>query len=641
MSESTPGVQTHSFKAGIAQLLDILVHSVYTSKEIFVRELVSNASDALEKLRFLQVRGDEIHDPERPLEIRIETKHEDGRPVLVISDSGIGMTADEVRENIGTIAQSGARAFMENFDAGGEKSLELIGRFGIGFYSVFMAAERVVLTSRSHRPDAAPVVWESDGREGYTLRETSDDVPRGTRIEIFLRDDEARFAEEETINAAVDRSSSFIAFPLFVNGAKRERLGAIWREQPSHVNEETYEEFYRFVTHEAGEPRRRLHVNVDTPIHFAALLFVPQTNPEALGFGEREVAVQLYAKRVLIDPENKEVLPRYLRFVRGVVESDDLPLNISRETLQENAVLRKIRDVLTRKLLDDLQRFAKNDEEGYAELWRTFGRILKEGYADFQWRERWQELLRFSSSSQDDDDGLTSLAAYVERMPEKQPAIYYLSGPSRDALDRDPRLELFRKKDLEVLYLTDVADEIVLGSLGEYHDKKLVSADQVQPADLEPLADVERDDAEEKSDDDASAASRPELDALISSLKATLGDRISGVRLSERLVSSPACLVNDSGVSAQMDRLMRMVQKTEELPQRLLEINPKHPLVAHLAKLAARDAHDAFVRRAAEQIFESAMLLDGYLTDPHRLVERINETLTDAAAARASAENED
>ena len=642
MSETeTKDSQTYEFKAEIKQLLDILIHSVYTSKDIFVRELISNAADALEKVRFLQVGGSEVHSPGVPLEIRIETKKDDR--LLVISDSGVGMTATEVEANIGTIAHSGATAFIEQLQKDSEEErqadVNLIGRFGVGFYSVFMAADKVVLTSRSANRDGQPVVWTSDGAGTYTVETLDEDCPRGTKIEIHLKDGNDEFADESKIKTVIQRYSNFVPFPILVNDKQINQTTALWREPPSQIADEQYDEFYKLISHDFQEPLMRLHHSVDGSIQFSSLLFVPQSNPEVLGFGEGEVSLQLYVQRVLIDGDNKDCLPKYLRFMKGVIESDDLPLNVSRETLQQNRMIAKIREILTSKLLDQFVELADKDPEKYGLFWKTFQRVLKEGYGDVAHREKLQELYRFNSSRHDNDDDIISLAQYVEAMPAGQAAIYYLSGASREALDRDPRLELFRKHNVEVLYLYDLADEFVLSSLGEYKEQKLISADHVKPEDLRSSDDLDSKQASESEQPDAE--SKPDIQPVIDRFKQILGERVIDVRASERLVDSPACLVgDDSQLSGHMEKMMRLLNKSEELPKRVLEINPAHSLIRSLSQLIGHDAKDPFIETACEQLYEGCMLLDGYLTDPHTLVERMNKVLDEAAGLQVAHESE-
>jgi molecular chaperone HtpG len=637
--EKTPGASSHQheFKAEIRQLLDILIHSVYTSKDVFLRELISNASDALEKVRFRQASGAQLASPDLPLEIRIDTHGEGDDKTLVIADTGIGMTEEEVHANIGTIAHSGATAFLEQLKQAGQdpaRQLSLIGRFGVGFYSVFMAAGKIVLTTRTAEPAGKPVRWTSEGLGSFTIETLDDDLPRGTRIEIHLKKDDERFAEADVVKRAIQRYSNFVAFPVLVAGERVNQTVALWREPASQIKPEQYSDFFKLISHEDDEPLARLHFSADAPIQFSSLLFVPAHNPEALGFGRGEVSLHLYVKRVLIDPENKNLLPAYLRFVRGVVESDDLPLNVSRETLQENRVVMKIRDTLTRRMLDQLLELAKDKPDDYAKFWNAFGRILREGYNDYTNREKFQDLLRFNSSRHADAEGLLSLADYVAAMPAGQKAIYYLSGASREALLRDPRLELFRKRNVEVLYLVDAADEFILSQLGKYHDKPLESADQTKPEDLKDLGAAEKADEENKDTEAAVAEAKP----LLARCKEILGDRVLDVRVSERLVDSPACLVGDDDqMSVHMDKMMRLMQKSAELPKRVLELNPKHPLVKNLEKMVAENPQDPLIARACEQLFEGCMLVDGYLADPHEFVERMHAILADAVAAKTPA----
>ena len=617
----------YNFKAEIQQLLDLLIHSVYASKDIFLRELISNAADALEKVRFAEVQGETVHDPGRALEIELETREEGDQKILVVRDSGIGMTAEELRTNIGTIAHSGATAFMERLkEEGKSPDLSLIGRFGVGFYAVFMAADKVVVTSRSAQPDASTATWTSTGAGSFTIETSDEERPRGTEIAIHLKADEDRFADPHTLRATIHKYSNFIPFPVKVEGETANQTTALWREPESQVSEEQYNEFFRFVSFAAGDPRMRLHFSADSPLQFSALLFVPESNPEALGFGDDEVRLQLYVRRVLIDSENKDLLPNYLRFVKGVVESEDLPLNISRETLQENRYVVKMREILTKKLLGMFEKLASEKPDEYREFWRAFGRFLKEGYSDFANRDRIHGLLRFNSSTHSDQEGLTSLGEYVERMGEDRDTIYYLTGASRDALAQDPRLELFRKNDIEVLYLYEPADEFVLSGVGEFEGKKLASADQAKPEELGGGSATTPEEGDEPASD---------IGALIDRVKALLGDRVTDVRASERLVDSPACLVSDDGMSSHMDRMMRMMNKDAEIPKRTLELNPSHPLIRDLRALVEKDADDPFVGLATEQMFEGALLADGYLADPHRLVARMNEVLTEAARSKA------
>ena len=631
----TPQGETREFKAEIQKLLDILIHSVYTSKDVFVRELISNAADALEKVRFQQAAGESVHGADLPLEIRLETNADDR--VLVIADTGIGMSADEIEANIGTIAHSGATAFIEQLQQSkqdnADADVNLIGRFGVGFYSVFMAAEKVVLTSRTADESGEAAMWTSDGAGSYTIGKPEGEPDRGTRIEIHLKEDATEFVDDDRLKNIIQRYSNFVPFPIRLNDEQVNRTTALWREPASQVKDEDYNEFYKLISHDYQDPLLRLHHSVDAPLQFKSLLFVPQNSPEAMGFGEGDVSLQLYVQRVLIDGDNKYCLPKYLRFVKGVVESEDLPLNVSRETFQHDRMIGKIRDILTRKLLDKFLDLAKQDEEKYSDFWRTFHRILKEGYSDVSNKERFQDLLRFNSSRSEDDKGLVSLKQYEEAMPEGQKAIYFLTGPTREALDRDPRLELFRKNHVEVLYLYEAADEFVLGSLAKYGELDLVSADQVKASDLE----FGKSEDEEKSGEEQDESQDSSIQGIVDCFKKVLGDRVIDVRESKRLVDSPACLVGDDNqMSGHMERMMRMMNKTDDLPQRVLELNANHPLIESLGEILEKDADSPFLKTACEHLFEGCMLLDGYLNDPHQLVERMNSVLTDAAASAKS-----
>lgn len=638
MAASTGGTaadneKQYEYQAEVKKLLNILVHSVYSSKDVFLRELVSNAADALEKVRFSVAQGLEIEPSDEELSVWIEAEgaedaegedggeaaESSGPKTLIVRDNGIGMTEEELRNNLGTIAHSGASAFLDQL-ASGKSEVSLIGQFGVGFYSVFMVADRVRVTTRHAAPGSPSWVWESDGLGTYTIRPADEPAPRGTRIEIQLKEDEDRFVDEYTIEQTIRTYSNFLPFPVFINGERKNTHKALWREQPSQISDDDYQEFYKFLTYDPNPPFERLHFSTDSPLQFSALLFVPNTDQEALGFGEGDVSLQLYVKRVLIDGSNPDLLPRFLRFVKGVVESEDLPLNISRETLQENRVVAKIRDLLTKKLLGQLEKIAEKEPERYLEFWGHFGRIIKEGHMDFSYRDRVQELFRFSSSR---SEKLVSLAEYSDRMLDNQKAIYYLSGSSREALERDPRLEIFRKRGIEVLYLYEMADEVVLGSFHKYRDHALVSADQVKPQDLEDGA-----------TDEPTPEATEQVTALVDRFREILGDRVIGVELSERLVDSPACLVAPDGQSSQMDRILRLMNKETQRPKRRLELNPAHPLIQNLSRVCEANRDDTFLTEACEQIFEGALLLDGYLDDPHRLVERMNRVLTEASASR-------
>ena len=625
--------ETHEFRTEIRKLLDIITHSIYTNHEIFLRELVSNASDALDKLRFETSRGTEMIEPETPLEIRISTDESGKR--LAIVDTGCGMTRDEMVEDLGTIAKSGTEDFMrsvtENTDA--DAASNLIGRFGVGFYSVFMVAEKVIVTSRSYKPGVAAARWISDGSGSFTVEEIPDAAPRGTTIEILLREDGKDFAKPEKVKAVLTKHSNFISFPILVNGQKVNTMPALWRESKFSIKPEQYKEFYQFLTFDPEEPLLTIHVNVDAPVQFTALLFIPKRGMGPMTYRENlHHGLDLYVRRVLISKDVKDVIPEYLGFVRGVVDTEDLPLNISRETLQENVILRKIQSVLTKQVLDKLKALAKEDPAKYNEFFKQHGQAMKLGYGDYVNRELFADLLRFDSSAVTEGANMASLGDYVTRMRDGQKTIYYLSGPSRASLDLNPHLEIFRAKGLEVFYLYDPVDEFIMESLKTYKELPLKSAEHVDNAELDIFEETApKPEIPELSKDDQAS-----MNDFIKKIKEVLGDRVTDVRLSTRLTQSPSCLVSpDENMTSNMQRIMQMVTKDSSIPKKALEINRDHALIRHLLEIFRRDPADSFLTQSVEQLYDSALLLDGYLADPHQMVSRINELLTDASALHA------
>ncbi|MBD3288265.1 molecular chaperone HtpG [candidate division KSB1 bacterium] len=614
--------KTYKFKAETKQLLDILAHSLYTNREIFIRELISNAADALDKVRFEEVRGTKIADPDREYEIRIELDADN--QTFTITDTGIGMSREELISNIGTIAHSGTAEFLKQLTKDEKQGPELIGQFGVGFYSVFIAAEEVSIRTRSFKEDAVPCEWRSDGTGTYRITEL-DEAPRGTRIEVKLRDDAKEFTEKHRVENVIKKYSNFVPFPIHINGEQVNKISAIWREPKSSINEEQYVEFFKFIANTSEEPLTHLHISADVPIQFHSLLYIPKTNIEMPGFPPPEVGVNLFVKRILVQQNSKDLLPNYLRFIRGVVDSEDLPLNISRETLQENLALTKIKSVLVKKILTHLSEIAEKDKEKYEQFWNEFGRIFKEGYADYGNQEKIFELFRFNSSHFDNAEALTSLQDYVDRMAEGQEQIYYLSSQNREVMEQNPHLELFHSKGIEVLYLYDPIDEFVMSGIQKFKDKELASADQIDPANLDKIKDKEKkeDQKEEEKID------TKELGDLCARIKNILGDKVKEVRASERLTASPAVLVNPDGtMSAQMEKLMQAINKDAKVPAKIMEVNGKHPLIKNMLEIYKKDPKDVYLDNAAENLYYSVLLLDGYLPDPHRMVGNIQEMLT-------------
>lgn len=618
--------KNYKFKAEVSQLLDILTHSLYSHRDVFIRELISNASDALDKVRLKTVIGEDVADPDLDLEIRIALDKDNRQ--ITISDTGIGMTRDELQKNIGTIARSGTSEFIKHLSDSDQKDISLIGRFGVGFYSVFMAAEKVEVTSKSADPKEPAHVWTSDGKGSFKIEPAAEEVRRGTRIRVFLREDAVEFAEEYRIKSTIEKYSNFVPFPIYVDKDQVNKISAIWREPKSQVNEKQYNEFYKFIAHQEDESLTWLHFSADVPLQFHALLFVPKTNFELMGFGKDEEGIQLFVKRVLIDSHSKDVIPAYLRFARGVLESDDLPLNISRETLQENAFMIKIRNTVTSKFLGHLKEFAEKNPGEYKHFWKQHGRILKEGYTDFSHKDQVAALFRFNSSKCTEEEDLVSLDTYIERMQEKQDTIYFLSGPSREALHSNPALEIFRAKDIEVLYCLDPIDEFVLPGLMQYKEKKILSADQ---ADVESLKEIPtKDQASSPEKAETKPVDEKGMDKLARRIKDILGSRVETVVISERLVNSPAVLVGkDKGMSSQMEKIMHMVNKDTQLTPKVMEINPGHPVIRNLLTIYQNDPKDSLLVKAVNSLFHSVLLLDGALDDVQDMANGIQTLLND------------
>ena len=618
--------QQFEFKTEIKQLLDIITHSIYTSREIFLRELVSNASDALDKLRFEQSRSTEISNPDLDLQISI-TADEENRQ-LVITDTGIGMTLDELVENIGTIAHSGSAEFIRQAMADQANSSNIIGRFGVGFYSVFMVADKVTIRTRSFRPEAKAVEWISDGLGTYTVTELDEDLPRGTTLTVHLKEEGKEFAEKNRITSIIKKHSNFISFPILVQGEKANTVQALWRENKFSITPEQYTEFYKFLTYDHEEPLDTLHMSVDAPVQFSALAFVPPRSQDTFGFDRENYGLDLYVRRVLIQSKNKDLIPEYLGFMRGVVDTEDLPLNISRETLQENLLIRKIATTLTKQILSHLKKLGQ-DKDRYTKFWNEHSKRFKLGYSDFANQEAFGELLRFNSSRHEDKDGLISLDEYIEAAKDGQKEIYYISGPSREAIEQNPHLEIFRAKGLEVLYLYEPVDEFVMDSLRKFKEFELKATENADITNIEKYAD-----SSEKQDkpEELSQEQSKDMDRFLKRVQEILGDRITEARISKRLSQSPSCLVSPDGSTSQMHKIMQLVTKDTSIPKKIFEINQDHKLVRNLLSVFGKNEQDEFVATVIEQLYESALLMDGYLADPHKMVNRLNKLMEDSSA---------
>lgn len=609
---------THTFQAEVKQVLDIVAHSIYKDKDIFLRELISNASDALEKLRFTQLTEKNVFEPERELSVSVTTDESAG--TLTIADSGIGMTREELVENLGTIAHSGTKAFLKKIQENGGVNENLIGQFGVGFFSVFMVADEVKFYTRTWRAEGESLCWTSDGNGSYTIEDAGEVLPRGSKLVIKLKADFKDFSKKDKAKSVLERYSKYIAFPLNLDGEKLNTMQALWLKSKSEIPEQEYKDFYKFQCHAWDEPQDWLHFSADAPLAINTILFFPTHNPEAMGFGRAEPEVSLYCRKVLIDSEPKNLLPEWLRFMKGVVDSADIPLNISRETLQDSTLIQKLNRVLTKRVIKHLEERAKKKPEEFAKFWRDFGNYLREGIAtDFDNRDALASLFRCESSILDAGT-LTSLPEYVERMKDSQKEIYYLVGANRAAIESGPYLEAFKARGIEVLFLYDGADDYIMGQLGSFKEKSLVSADS---ADIE-LADAPQTGTGEPLPDEA-------MKKLCAWVQDTLGkEKVAECAAGTRLVDSPAVALNpDKFMTATMRRMMKMMSKdagTADKPVAVkLELNPRHPLVHKLDAL--RESNPALAKLVAEQVLDNTLIAAGLLDNPRGMTQRIYELL--------------
>ncbi len=626
--------ETLEFKAEVSQVLDLVIRSLYSNKEIFLRELVSNASDAAEKLRFESLTDEGLLEDAPELRIRVEVDKDAG--TLTVSDNGIGMSRQEVTETIGSIASSGTRRFLESLTGDQSKDSALIGQFGVGFYSVFIVADKVTLISRRAGLGAEHGVrWESDGRGTYTL-ETVEKAGRGTDVILHLKDDEKEYLEPWRLRGIVGKFSDHIAMPVEM---LKEDLGgedgkdqetdaapeyeqvnkgtALWMRNKSDISDDEYKDFYQHIAHDFEEPLAWAHNRVEGTNEYSALLFLPKRAPWDLWDRDQKHGVKLYVRRVFIMDEADKLMPHYLRFVKGVVDSDDLPLNVSREILQHNRKIDTIRQANTKRVLGLLEAMAKDESEKYQGFWKEFGRVIKEGPAeDFANRERIAGLMRFSTTRGEGEAQTESLDAYIERMKEGQDKIYYITAETPAAARHSPHLEVFRKKDVEVLLLSDRVDEWLVSSLTEYKGKHLQSVTKGE-LDLGELADKEEKEHKEKA--------AKEHGDLLERLKKALGERVSDVRISTRLVDSPACLVvGEYDMSANLARVLKSVGQTAPETKPALELNLEHPLVRRLES----EGDESRFADLGLLLFDQSQLAEGgQLDDPAAFVGRLNKLM--------------
>ncbi|HET91192.1 MAG TPA: molecular chaperone HtpG [Chloroflexi bacterium] len=629
MTEEMTDQETLEFRAQVQQLLNILANSLYTEREIFMRELISNASDALHRVQFEMLTNREVLDPDAELAIRVAFDAE--ARTLTIADTGIGMTREELIENLGTIAHSGAMAFLQGLEQG-QRPDDMIGQFGVGFYSVFMVAEQVTVTSRSYRPAASAWHWTSRGDSRFTLSPAAQET-RGTVVEIQLKEDAVEFASAWRLKQVIKKHSDYVSFPIYMEDEVVNQQVALWRQQPQMVEEQEYQDFYRQLTLDLQTPLLHIHLVADAPVNVRSILYVPRQLERGPLRLRTDVGLRLYSRKVLIQDYNTDLLPEYLRFVEGVVDSEDLPLNISRETVQSSAVMRQLQKALTGRLLKALREMAEERPDDYSIFWSEFGPFIKQGVATNPLDQGdLLPLLRFHSSRSDGE--LISLADYVARMGEDQGAIYYILGDDRAAVSHSPHLDVFKAHGLEVLYLLDPLDGFVMQSLREYEDKPFQNVDD---PDLD-LPALEKEDAEAEAAGES--VSQVEFDQLAARFERVLGEQVTEVKPSKVLTDSPCRLVSPAGgPERDLRRVRRLLGQEVDTPPKLLEINRRHPLIQNLARLVVNRPDDAVIDAAMEQLWENLLLLEGLHPNPAQMVPRIQVLL--AAATERIGDNDD
>lgn len=624
--KAAPEKQTMEFQTEVNQLLHLMIHSLYSNKEIFMRELISNASDACDKLRFEAISNGELYEGDP--ELRIEVDFDEDANTVTVRDNGIGMTRDEVIENIGTIAKSGTKEFLAKLTGDAAKDSNLIGQFGVGFYSSFIVADKVTLKTRRAGEDKTKgVVWESTGENGFSLEPIEKDT-HGTEIILHLKESEKEFANDWRLRSIISKYSDHIPIPVKMRKRDEEgnltdewevvnKANAIWAEPKNELKDEDYIEFYKLITHDWEDPLAWSHNHVEGKLEYKSLLYIPAKAPFDLWEPEQKHGIKLYVQRVFIMDDTKHLMPHYLRFVRGVIDSNDLPLNVSREILQNNRVVDAMRKASVKKILGLLEKMAKNEPEKYQKFWNEFGKVLKEGPAeDAANKEQIAKLLRFSSTYDDSEEQKVTLEDYVSRMKEGQDAIYYITAESFAAAKNSPHLEVFRKKGIEVLLLTDRVDEWLVNGLQEFDGKKLQSVAKGE-LDLSKFETEEDKKEQEKVEQQA--------ESLLKRLKEALADKVEDVRVSHRLTTSPSVIVlNEQDMALYMQNLLKQAGHDMPTSKPILEINPEHPLIERMEKV---DDQEVF-KEWADILFEQALLAEGgQLEDPAGFVSKLNRLM--------------
>ncbi|MBI0061668.1 molecular chaperone HtpG [Gilliamella sp. M0320] len=621
---SKQGTETRGFQSEVKQILHLMIHSLYSNKEIFLRELISNASDAADKLRFKALENPDLYAGDAELGVRISTNKEAG--TLTIADNGIGMTRDEVIENLGTIAKSGTKAFLESIGSDQAKDSQLIGQFGVGFYSAFIVADNVTVTTRAATAKAdEAVMWQSAGEGEYTISDTNKET-RGTEIALHLKDDEKEFLDDWRLRSIISKYSDHISLPVEVQTTDEEskevkwekvnKAQALWTRSKSEVTDEEYKEFYKHISHDFADPLSWSHNRVEGKQEYTSLLYIPSKAPWDMWNRDNKHGLKLYVQRVFIMDDAEQFMPNYLRFVKGLIDSNDLPLNVSREILQDNKVTQNLRNACTKRVLQMLDKLAKDDKEQYQQFWSEFGLVLKEGTGeDFSNRESIAKLLRFTTTNSDSEVQSVSLDDYISRMQEGQEKIYFITADSYGAAKNSPHLELFRKKGIEVLLLSDRIDEWMMSNLTEFAGKQFQSISKSDES-IEKLADQNSDEQKQVE---------KELEPFIERVKKVLADKVKEVKLTHRLTDTPAIVTTAADeMSTQMAKLFAAAgQKAPEIKY-TFEINPDHLLVKRIANTQDETTFSDWV----ELLLDQALLAEkGSLSDPSKFIQTMNKLL--------------
>jgi molecular chaperone HtpG len=611
----TTTAERHEYKAEMKQLLHLIVHSLYTHPEVFVRELISNASDAMNKARFRALTDNTMLDRDASFEIRITT--DEGKQTFTLEDAGIGMTKEDLMNKLGTVASSGTLEFIKQMkEQNATLDGNMIGQFGVGFYAVFMVADDVTVETRHANPDSTGFRWQSDGKGSFTIEET-DKATRGTRISFTLKDEAKEFSDAYRLKSIIQKYSNFVDFPIFLNDEQANSVRAVWQAPKDSVTPEEAHEFYKFISGDYQDPLGYTHLSIEGSVNFKALVFIPETPPMRPFSLDHDKSLHLYTNKVLIQENCKELLPEYLRFARGVVDTDDLPLNVSREITQTSPQMTKIRNVITGKILGLLEEWASSDVPRYEKFYRAVGSVFKIGInTDFANRDRITNLLRFETSTTD-AGALVSLKDYASRMKSDQTEIYFLAGERRDTMLNNPNMEYFTKHGIEVLLLTDPVDIIVVPSIPQFDGKNLISIDKAN-------VDVQ---SSETTPENASTNDSP----LLALFKEVLGDSIEDVVPSKRLVDSAVTLVvGKEGMDVQMERMMKMMDKDFKGGRKVLEVNMEHPLIKNIARMQLADAGSPLLRLYISHLYEGALLIEGNMPSPTQFVRRMTEIMAEA-----------